>query len=101
MPSIQAISDPNILSYRKFLAETGVSNTTGWRWAKQGWISPFNIAGRLYVTREQIAAFRTRAANGEFAKAATGAAARVDSSFKTTVQASAHPGGSEGLPCAK
>jgi hypothetical protein len=77
MRSIQSVSSPDIVAYRKWLTESGVSSTTGWRWRKEGWICPVNIAGRLYVTREQIETFCTRAASGEFAKSASGAAAHA------------------------
>lgn len=70
-------AEQGLIAYRNWLAATGVSNTTGWRWARQGWIAPINIAGRLYVTHEEIKRFQERAANGEFAQAAKGAAART------------------------
>jgi hypothetical protein len=67
-------STPVIVAYRKWPADAGVSSTTGWRWMRRGWINPINIAGRLYVTGEEIEKFQTRANRGEFAKPATGAA---------------------------
>ena len=65
------------VAYRKWLFESGISDTTGWRWVKKGWLHPINIAGRLYLTKEDIAAFQARAERGEFAKRPTGAAGRV------------------------
>jgi hypothetical protein len=59
---------PELISLRRFLAETGVVASTGWRWIKRGWLGqPLNIGGRLYLTREHIAEFRRRAQAGEFA----------------------------------
>jgi len=66
---------PATAAYRKWVADAGVSSTTGWRWVKNGWIRTVNIAGRLYVTREEIELFHARASKGEFAKTASGAAA--------------------------
>ena len=63
------------MTYRRWLDEAGVSAVTGWRWARRGWIKTTNIAGRLYVTREEIDSFKRKAASGDFAKRATGAAA--------------------------
>jgi hypothetical protein len=57
-----------LVSMRRFRAELGVVPSTCWRWIQRGWLSqPLNIAGRLYLTREQIAEFKERAARGEFA----------------------------------
>lgn len=67
---IQFDSDPALVAYRKWLADNG-------------WIHPVNIAGRLYVTREEIESFKARASNGEFAKAASGAAARGGSNHQS------------------
>ena len=84
VPALQTNSNRSLLAYRKWLADTGVSKTTGWRWIKSGWIRTINIAGRLYVTREEIESFEVRAGNGEFAKPATGAAARPAAAIKGT-----------------
>lgn len=73
--ALQNISTPPLIAYRSWISEIGVSSTTGWRWIKNGWIHPINIAGRLYVTGEEIENFRLRANAGEFARPATGAAA--------------------------
>jgi hypothetical protein len=52
------------------------SDTTGWRWAKAGWLHPINIGGRPHLKREDIQAFLQRAERGEFARAPRGAAGR-------------------------
>ena len=43
------------------------------RWAELGMISTTNVMGRLYVTRQAINQFWTRADDGEFAKLPAGA----------------------------
>jgi hypothetical protein len=57
-----------LFSYHKWLENVGVSRPTGWRWRKQGLITTLNIAGRNYITGEEIDRFQKRAAAGEFAK---------------------------------
>ncbi len=83
VPAFQTDTNRNLIAYRKWLADTGVSTTTGWRWIKSGWIRAINIAGRLYVSHEEIESFTTRAKNGEFAKPASGAAAHHGDSNRT------------------
>lgn len=58
---------PRLTSLNKFLAQMGVTSTTGWRWRKKGILQPTNIYGRLYLTEEAIANFLRRATAGEFA----------------------------------
>ena len=61
-------SAPELISVRRFRADLGVVASTVWRWIQRGWLGkPVNIAGRLYLTRDQIAEFRRRAEAGEFA----------------------------------
>lgn len=57
-----------MLALDKFIEETGLSPVTVWRFRKKGWLVCVNIAGRLYITREEIAKFNARAVAGEFAK---------------------------------
>jgi predicted site-specific integrase-resolvase len=45
---------PKLISFNKWLAEIGVTDTTGWRWRKKGSIKTVNIYGRLYVSEESI-----------------------------------------------
>ena len=52
----------------KFIAESGLSPATIWRYRRAGWLRTLNIAGRLYITRAEIRRFNERAATGEFAK---------------------------------
>lgn len=57
-----------IVSFDRFLEETGLSSTTGWRYRNKGWLQCLNIAGRWYVKRSEIERFIARASAGEFAK---------------------------------
>ena len=63
-----------------WLARMGRSDTTGWRWARNGWIHPINISGKNYITQDDRAQFEARAAQGEFAKKPSGAAKGNNSS---------------------
>jgi hypothetical protein len=58
---------PTLTPLNRWLAETGRSTITGWRWRKKGWLKTVNICGRVYLTAEAIAEFTTRAQAGEFA----------------------------------
>lgn len=58
----------NIQSLKLFCREAGLSEITAWRFRKRGWLSTVNIAGRQYVTGEEVARFTQRAAAGEFSK---------------------------------
>jgi hypothetical protein len=57
-----------IILFGLFLQSLGVTSPTGWRWRKLGWITTLNIAGRVYVSRDEIKRFQQRAAAGEFSK---------------------------------
>ena len=49
-----------------YIRQSGLSPATCWRYRKKGWLETVIIAGRHYVTREQIAQFNERARRGEF-----------------------------------
>jgi len=57
-----------IILFDKFLESLGISPCTAWRWRKQKWLTTLNIAGRVYISRDEIKRFQERAAAGEFAK---------------------------------
>jgi hypothetical protein len=57
-----------IVLFGLFLESLGVTPPTGWRWRKLGWIDTINIAGRVYVSRDEINRFQQRAADGEFSR---------------------------------
>lgn len=65
-----------IVALTKWCAEIGISDTTGWRWRRDGKINPLSIGGKLYLTAEDVAQFTARAKAGEFAGKLRGAAAR-------------------------
>jgi hypothetical protein len=68
---VNKTNKPDIVSFDSWISSIGRSQTTGWRWRRKGWIETFNIAGRLYVQRDEIDRFNARAARGEFAQAVT------------------------------
>ena len=68
---------PELVSLTAWLKQIGRSNTTGWRWIRASYLHPINIAGRPYLTAEDIQQFTERAKRGEFAKPLTGAAKRA------------------------
>jgi len=57
-----------IVLFGLFFDSLGVTPPTGWRWRKLGWINTINIAGRVYVSRDEIDRFQQRAASGEFSR---------------------------------
>ena len=57
-----------VISLSKWLAQVGVTQITGWRWRRKGWLKTVNIAGRQYLTQEAIDEFHRRAVAGEFAQ---------------------------------
>jgi predicted site-specific integrase-resolvase len=57
----------DMIALEKWLEEIGRTPTTAWRWRRKGFLHVINICGRLYVSREEVARFMTRAASGEFA----------------------------------
>lgn len=61
-------SNANLVSFDKWLSEIGLTRTTGYRYRQKGLVSTVNIFGRLYISREEIARFETRAVSGEFAR---------------------------------
>jgi hypothetical protein len=64
------------ISWRRFLQNVGISDTTGWRWRKLGWITPVNICGKLYLLPDEQQRFNSRAGAGEFARKPSGVAGR-------------------------
>lgn len=66
-----AVQQPRIKSYPDFLRELGRSRVTGWRWARRGWLHPIRIAGKLFITDDEIQRFIERAERGELANVET------------------------------
>lgn len=71
---LEVVLNTGLRSSRAVTRDRGVSDTTLWRWGRRGWIKLVNIAGKNYVDLASLAEFDRRAAAGEFAKAAVGAA---------------------------
>jgi len=57
-----------LVCFNTFLESLGVTQATGWRFRKRGWVRTVNLAGRLYVARSEIERFHQRAASGEFSQ---------------------------------
>jgi len=55
------------LSLDLFTEQSGLSSVTLWRFRKKGMITTVMIAGRHYITRQEIARFNARLESGEFA----------------------------------
>lgn len=60
--------DHSVVPFSVFLEQVGRSATCGWRWRGKGWVKTINVAGRIYIARNEIDRFHQRAAAGEFAK---------------------------------
>lgn len=59
-----------MINWNTFLKALNVSKRTGERWMEKGWIKPdAKIGNKNFVSTEAIEQFKTRAINGEFAKA--------------------------------
>ena len=59
---------PELISLGAWIEQVGITSCTVWRWRKQGWLTPINICGRLYLSRTNIEEFIQRAQRGEFAQ---------------------------------
>lgn len=57
----------NLVSFYDWLESLGRTRGTGWRWRKKGIIQAVNVFGKLYISRDEIARFESRAMAGEFA----------------------------------
>jgi predicted site-specific integrase-resolvase len=69
--SERATSNDNLsklIRWNDWLKSIGLDRCTGHRYRKAGLITAVNIFGRLYLTREEIARFESRALTGEFAR---------------------------------
>jgi len=65
---LEQTSGDSLIPWPHFLRENGLSVTTGWRFKKQGFLSPINITGRLYIRRSDAEKFLDRATAGDFAR---------------------------------
>ncbi len=60
----------SLIPFGKFLEDVGKSSVTGWRWRKAGFIATVNVAGKVYISEEEIRRFEARAIAGEFSRMA-------------------------------
>jgi hypothetical protein len=58
----------NLIALEHWREQIDKTAATIWRWRRLGWLTTVNINGRVYLTRDEIARFETRAAAGEFSK---------------------------------
>lgn len=66
---------PAFVALSKWTREVGISSATVWRWAKRGVIHPITIAGKRYLTGDDLQQFYARAKAGEFDTGPRGIAA--------------------------
>lgn len=74
---------PKLVAMCVWLREIGRCRSWGWKAVKRGWLHPIDIAGRPYLTEEDICRFHGRAATGEFA-APLGRAAAISSRARSS-----------------
>lgn len=55
-----------LVAVSKFCEANDIPRVTFWRWQKRSWVKTIRIAGRLYMTREELDCFMARAERGEF-----------------------------------
>lgn len=58
----------NLVSLDAWLKELDKTRSTGWRWRKQGHIKTVNVFGKVYITRDEIAAFEGKVIAGDFSR---------------------------------
>lgn len=56
------------ISLDRFIQDSGISDTTAWRWRKQGKLKTENMAGRLFILPKNLREFNRRLEAGEFAQ---------------------------------
>jgi hypothetical protein len=66
----------NLLALDAYRKELGRSKATIWRYRQKGWLKTINVLGRLYVSREAVAAFERLINSGDLAKEPHGCAAK-------------------------
>ena len=51
---------PDLISFSRWLFQTGISRTSGWRLRRAGKLKTVNIHGRAYLTRKAREEFLAR-----------------------------------------
>jgi len=73
-----SVATPSRLySFNRWLKAIDRSRATGWRWRLNGIVETVNIRGRVYISRDEIERFESRACAGEFARPSTTAEGRL------------------------
>ena len=57
-----------LVCFDDWLRSINRSRVSGWNYRQRKWVETINIAGRIYISRAEIARFEQRAAAGEFAR---------------------------------
>ena len=70
------VADSLPISLDLFARITGLSDSTIWRYRNKGWVKCYNIAGRMFMAKEDVEEFIRRMKAGEFAGEPTGCAAK-------------------------
>lgn len=61
-------TDESLKPYDVWLRDHHLSQATGLRYRKRGWMETVRVGNRVYVTATAVATFNRRAATGEFAR---------------------------------
>ena len=51
-----------------FIQKIGITDTTAWRWRRDGLLKTQNIYGRVYIAADDLREFNRRMKAGDFAK---------------------------------
>jgi hypothetical protein len=73
------------IALNAWLDRLGRSETTGYRWRRRGWLNTTTIAGKHYLSPQNLADFERRAEAGEFATVPRGGAAPQSHSEPSTL----------------
>jgi hypothetical protein len=58
----------SLVLFDRWLRSIPLTPATGWRYRKRGWITTVNVCGRVFITKDEIAKFESRAVAGEFSR---------------------------------
>jgi hypothetical protein len=66
-----AATPSRLYPFNRWLKAIDRSRATGWRWRINGYVETVNIRGRVFISRDEIERFESRACAGEFARPST------------------------------
>jgi hypothetical protein len=78
------------MTLRKWIESIGISPTTAYRWLEKRIITPVNILGRHYITREEDQRLWARAKAGEFEKEVPSVIEKVQRQKRTQREPQTH-----------